>query len=289
VQVPRLTSTGGRPCACDYDDITKEYIVVACTLFRVKISVSQGFPDVSEELSLAREVWHEVGKQLNFSLHLAHHIAKLITACGAQIHGKLKTKARPFVETFFGFDSGNHESVLRSNCLMVQYLKQDGHFTYKFIDWEEDKQTGVYRSKVIQKIVNVMWFWNQQDEGVQFTDYFEPFPLQALALVLTVIENCIDEWVSGKHVKIDFSEKEYHDIYLSSIKELENFNKYMKKHNLLNKILVKIHNHGRFHAGAILVSRLDLPKIPYGAFEAAMKEDEEDDNTEMDGERGDSE
>lgn len=44
----------------------------------------------------------------------------------------------------------------------------------------------------------------------------------------------------------------------------------------------------RFHAGAIPVSRLDLPKIPYGAFEAAMKEYEEDDNTETDGERGDS-
>jgi hypothetical protein len=44
----------------------------------------------------------------------------------------------------------------------------------------------------------------------------------------------------------------------------------------------------RFHAGAIPVSRLDLPKIPYGAFEAAMKEYKEDDNTETDGERGDS-
>ncbi|KAF8225184.1 hypothetical protein L208DRAFT_1307441, partial [Tricholoma matsutake] len=289
VQVPRLTSTGGCPCARDYDDITKEYIVVACTLFCVKISVSQGFPDVSEELSLVHKVWHEVGKQLNFSLHLAHRIAKLITAHGAQIHGKLKTKAQPLVETFFGFDSGNHESALKSNRLMVQYLKQDGHFTYKFIDWEEDKQTGVYHSKVIQKIMNVMWFRNQQDEGVQSTDYFEPFLLQALALVLTVIENCIDEWVSGKHVKIDFSGKEYHDIYLGWIRELENFNKYTKKHDLLNKILVKIHNRGRFHARAILALRLDLPKIPYGAFEAAMKEYEEDDNTEMDGERGDSE
>lgn len=44
----------------------------------------------------------------------------------------------------------------------------------------------------------------------------------------------------------------------------------------------------RFHARAIPVSRLDLPKIPYGAFEAAMKEYEEDDNTETDGEREDS-
>lgn len=53
-------------------------------------------------------------------------------------------------------------------------------------------------------------------------------------------------------------------------------------------IVTKLGSH-RFHARAILALRLDLPKIPYGAFEAAMKEYEEDDNTEMDGERGDSE
>jgi hypothetical protein len=74
VQVPKLTATGGRPCARDYDDVTKEYITVACTLFRVKISVSQGFPDVSQELSMA----HEVGEQLKCSLHFAHRIAKLV-------------------------------------------------------------------------------------------------------------------------------------------------------------------------------------------------------------------
>ena len=121
------------------------------------------------------------------------------------------------------------------------------------------------------------------------------------------IENCIDEWLSGTHISIDFSRKEYQDIYLSWIKELDNFNKYTKKHDLLDKILVKIHNRGRyvwclvqwhtiltkpvshrFHARAIPVSRLDLPKIPYHAFEAAMKEYEEDDKTEMDRERGDS-
>ena len=78
VQVPRLTSAGRHPCAHDYDDVTKEYIAVVCTLFHVKISTSQGFPDVSQELLMAREVWHEVGEQLKCSLHLSHRIAKLV-------------------------------------------------------------------------------------------------------------------------------------------------------------------------------------------------------------------
>jgi hypothetical protein len=78
VQVPRLTSTGGHPCARDYDDVTKEYIVAACTLFCVKISALQGFPDLSQELLMVHEVWPKVGEQLNCSLHLAACIAKLV-------------------------------------------------------------------------------------------------------------------------------------------------------------------------------------------------------------------
>ncbi|KAF8228119.1 hypothetical protein L208DRAFT_1293333 [Tricholoma matsutake] len=297
VQVPRLTSTGGRPCAHDYDDITKEYIVAACTLFCVKISALQGFPDLSQELSMARKVWHKVGEQLNCSLHLVAHIAKLITVCGAQLHGELKTKAWPLVETFFGFDSGNHESALRSNCSMAQYLKKDSHFTYK-----EDIHTGIYHSKVIQKIVNVMWFCNKQDEGVRFTEYFEPFPLQALALVLTVIKNCIDEWVSGTHVSIDFCGKEYSvgsknwktsiSIPRSMIYSTKSWLRFIIGAGMFLPFYTIAHytklvSH-RFHARAIPVSRLDLPKIPYGAFEVAMKEYKEDDNTKTDGERGDS-
>jgi hypothetical protein len=46
---------------------------------------------------------------------------------------------------------------------------------------------GLYRNPLIQKIVNVMWFRNRQDEGVTYRKYFHPMRAETVALVLTVV------------------------------------------------------------------------------------------------------
>jgi Domain of unknown function (DUF6532) len=42
---------------------------------------------------------------------------------------------------------------------------------------------------MIQKVVNIMWFENEDDIGVIFHDYFAPIPFEAIALVLTVVRS----------------------------------------------------------------------------------------------------
>ena len=44
---------------------------------------------------------------------------------------------------------------------------------------------GLYRNPLIQKLINVMWFRNRQDEGVVYDQYFHPIKVEMLALVLT--------------------------------------------------------------------------------------------------------
>jgi hypothetical protein len=47
----------------------------------------------------------------------------------------------------------------------------------------------MYQAKIIQKVVNLMWFRNKQDEGVVHEENFKPLSIQALALVLSAVRN----------------------------------------------------------------------------------------------------
>ena len=52
---------------------------------------------------------------------------------------------------------------------------------------EESEYKGMYQHPIIQKAVNVMWFQNKQDEGIQYRDMFKLILITAIALVLTVV------------------------------------------------------------------------------------------------------
>lgn len=47
----------------------------------------------------------------------------------------------------------------------------------------------MYQAKIIQKVVNVMWFRNKQDEGVVHKENFNLLSIEALGLVLTAVRD----------------------------------------------------------------------------------------------------
>lgn len=51
----------------------------------------------------------------------------------------------------------------------------------------EADRKGLYRNKMIQKVINSMFFANKHDEGVVYTDLFNPIPTATIALVLTAV------------------------------------------------------------------------------------------------------
>ncbi|KAI6017493.1 hypothetical protein EDC04DRAFT_2522506, partial [Pisolithus marmoratus] len=76
-----------------------------------------------------------------------------------------------------------------------------------------DGQHGFLKAALIQKIVNMMWFANKHDDGMVFPNHFKPFPYLALVLVLTAIECCIDEWMTGTQTDITFTIQEYCNVF----------------------------------------------------------------------------
>jgi len=125
------------------------------------------------------------------------------------------------------------------------------------------EKKGIYNHRIIQKAVNTIWFKNKRDEGVVYTDLFNPLPVQAIALVLTgvglsshifvssdltslQIECNIDEWITGIKTDVTFWADEYRSVYLDHVKSLTAFGEHTKKHDLLGRLQRKLHNYGRY-------------------------------------------
>ncbi|KAJ7604631.1 hypothetical protein FB45DRAFT_880313 [Roridomyces roridus] len=274
VMQTRRLNTGGRVKAKDFDDTTQEALGLAIVIFRVFVA-------------WVRDVWRAACERMNVSMELTPDLSKLITARDSHLRGEVKTKARPVVELSFKFASGESKTAIRRNRRIAERMREDMAFAFK----NPAARKGIFRNIAIQKIINAVFFANRKDEGPNFPEYFDPLPLFVLALILTVIENCIDEWASGTRTDIPFTANEYREVYHRHVAALQEFDEVTKEYGILNTILQNLHDSGRAHSGAeprtatskggLLSSDIDAALREFE--EGELEEDEEDEDEEMDG------
>lgn len=131
----------------------------------------------------------------------------------------------------------------------------------------EGKRKGIYKHPIIQKAVNAMWFQNKRDEGIVFSDLFDPISVPSIALILTAvsifpriyhsilsnkpsaqqIECNLDEWISGTKTEVTFWADDYRAVYESHVLSLNSFGKYSKSQgvDLLGLLQTRLYNYGR--------------------------------------------
>ncbi|KAJ7186338.1 hypothetical protein GGX14DRAFT_581118 [Mycena pura] len=263
-QAQKINDHQGPARAQDYDETTQELLRIANVWIRGYLATQDPFPDHATEV-------------------------KMIAKRGPQMRGELKTKVRALVELVFGFDSGQNRKNVRKNRELAEDLKVEYGYTYLVFHRDIAERKGIYRAKIIQKAANVMWFSNRRDEGVILHELFGPvLPKPTFALILTAIECCIDEWLTGIKTDTAFTAADYAAAYRKALESLERFEKKTAPRNILENILTRVHNIGRFHSGAQPIAS-DIPAVPslsLAAIEAAIKEFDEDSVTESDGENG---
>ncbi|KAJ7840447.1 hypothetical protein B0H13DRAFT_2416176 [Mycena leptocephala] len=281
-QAQRTNTSAGRPKAKDFDDVTPELIALTITFYRCYASSKNGFPDHAQELKFVADAWRAACQRLNLEMEITPTISKLITNRGSHLRGELKTKMKPTVELVYGFKTGQNKKTIAHNRQLAERLKEDLTFTFKDIT----NRKGIYRNIVIQKAVNSMWFANRRDEGPSFPEFFNPFPKAGLALVLTVCENLIDERITGIRTDVPFTTTDYRSVYESHLKALTQFEEETGQHKILDNILVRLHNIGRFHSGAQPITAFPKPVLSKADVAAAIKEYMEDSETESDAENG---
>ncbi|KAJ7214502.1 hypothetical protein GGX14DRAFT_360216, partial [Mycena pura] len=267
-QSPRVGTSSNRLRAKDLDDETREYANCAIDIFRCDVAAVEGFPDLSKGTEMVKDAWKATCEDLGKRV-LSPSIAKMILNRAAQTRGELKTKTRPFTEALF--DSGNNKKTLAANRAKAEFLKDGFRFAFACAQ-DTEMKTGLYKAAIIQKVANAMWFANSRDEGPSHPEVFNPFPIKALALVLTAIENTIDEYMTGMRIDIPFTAAEYRPVYESHVKSLLLFAENGAKYQLMEKILTRIHKVGRFHSGAQPLVSATKPTISQEVLDAALAE-----------------
>ncbi|KAJ6607120.1 hypothetical protein B0H10DRAFT_2073189 [Mycena sp. CBHHK59/15] len=287
-QAQKTNDHQGRARQKDYDDTTQEAIGIAATWFRCILATSDAFPEHMEEGDMVKLAWGKAEEELKISMTLTPDIAKLIARRGPQMRGELKTKVRALTELVFGFESGQNKKNVRMNRQLAEDLKEGLGYCYKEFSTEPTQCRGLYKAKIIQKSVNQMWFNNRRDEGATHPELFGPvFPKPAFALVLTAIECSIDEWATGVKTDVPFTAADYRSVYQEHLKCLDEFEKHTAPRDILGNILTRTHNIGRFHSGAQpLAPQASTSALSKAALDAAIREYEEDEETESDGENG---
>ncbi|KAG1872984.1 hypothetical protein DFJ58DRAFT_722148 [Suillus subalutaceus] len=147
--------------ASNFDDVSKEILVMATSIFRCLIVAQAPFPDnVAVETKLAKAAWHEACQIKGINVKLTPSGVKMLLTCTSQ--------------------TSHSNSVIRQNGDLAESLKDGSVFAFK--DWESKK--GIYKTELLQL-------------GVVYHKYFNPMPIEVIALVLTTIECCIDKWLQG--------------------------------------------------------------------------------------------
>ncbi|KAI6017983.1 hypothetical protein BKA83DRAFT_4058549 [Pisolithus microcarpus] len=246
VKAQKLVEHEGWPRTRDYDEVTQEFMTIAIGEYRARLCAEAPMPDHIMETSILNASWAWACKATQVNLTRTPQLAKIITSRGSQVHGQLKTKLRPLVEAIFGFHSSQTKSAIKKNRSLAESLKEGTNFAFKHMAADEDGRRGFLKAPLIQKIVNTMWFANKHDDGVVFHNHYHPFPYPTLALVLTAIECCIDEWMTGTRTDIPFTIQEYRGAYELHLKCLQVFEDATKTYNVLPAICTKLYEVGRY-------------------------------------------
>jgi hypothetical protein len=115
----------------------------------------------------------------------------------------MKTRLRRDVATLYEFDQNQTAGSISYNVAHAKELLTKMAFIYRvrthcITTWsalipvrsqEQDSEITFhqYRHPIIQKLINNLWFKNEDDDGMIFLDHFSPIPIPAVALVLTVV------------------------------------------------------------------------------------------------------
>ncbi|KAG0692026.1 hypothetical protein DFH29DRAFT_1052861, partial [Suillus ampliporus] len=237
--------------AGDFDEVTKDVLTTATSIYRCLIVTQLPFPEsLIIETKLARRAWREALGVAGISVQLTPSLVKMMTRRTSHVRGELKTKMRGLTASFYGFRASRSIGAVRANRTLAEGLKEGASFVFK--DWE--MKSGVYKSDLIQSGINDMWFANCVDEGIVYAEYFDPLPVEMMALVLTVVKCCIDEWITGVREDIKFASIAYSPVYAVHLESLRRFEERTAAYKLLGRISNNLLDVARFHAGVNPIS-----------------------------------
>ncbi|KAH9963485.1 hypothetical protein BGW80DRAFT_1179878 [Lactifluus volemus] len=272
------TASGSRnrPRRCDFDDTTQAILNAAIREYRAIICTREPFPDTETSRKLSAVAWVNACTARSAQVQLSEDIARMVSAHtyavmarASEVRGRLKTIARSIVSNVYGVSKLNEDG---DNREAIRNLLTRGNFLYR--DFE--KRTGYLLTPAISDIVNKMWFEDKEDDGIVFSKCFTSdgggIPPQTIALVCTVIENCLDEYQGGAFSEIPFTRSMYRARYEARLEYFEDFSKKTRQASIIPRLCQRILKLARKHAKADAEPITQKILIEDAEVEAATKE-----------------
>ncbi|KAG6806709.1 hypothetical protein H0H92_010303 [Tricholoma furcatifolium] len=190
----------------------------------------------------------------------------------------MKTVARLVVPALFGIGDGSK----RETRDRVEDLIDWNTFYYK----DGENCTGFLLHPIFQEILNKTWFKSKTDEGPTHVEFLAGgIPLITIALIATIVECCLDEWVSGERADVPFTAAQYKTKFEAHFKIIVTFEAKTRKANIIPRLRQHMLKKARKHA------RVEVPgvtkrvlKLEDTNVEAAKKEWENMDFSETESE-----
>ncbi|KAF8970182.1 hypothetical protein BDZ97DRAFT_1652999 [Flammula alnicola] len=123
-------------------------------------------------------------------------------------------------------------------------------------------------------LVNKIWFKTKEDDGAIHPEFSEDdmLPKATIAFVQTVIENNLDEWVTGEHVDVPFTATAYKAKYRTHLKRITDFEKKTSDADIIPRLLRHMLKVARKHAKVSEEGAPEVTNISDADVEAAKRE-----------------
>ncbi|KAH9057257.1 hypothetical protein EDB87DRAFT_1632559, partial [Lactarius vividus] len=144
-----------------------------------------------------------------------------ITGTRKRLGAEMKSTCATLVEGVYNFKTSQGQDSISYNARRAHELLKNMNFIHP------EPRTGrdPYRHPIVQRAIEATWFRTKYDIGVVDHEHFFPMPISNIALTLTVIQWCIDEWSSGirgdSSLSSDTTFQTVYDSHVSSLLDFQ--------------------------------------------------------------------
>jgi len=208
---------GKRPKASDYILTVEVLLLRSMREYESRVSTINAFPGPLLGGQWARTTWKNAGEEKDEVYEITDHMVSLICQRGSRIRGSVASVVRSQIIGTYDFSRQTTVKAITKNITLSAALLKGAAFHYK----DPATTSGYAQSKIISEILHLCWFDEANSPGIIYPRFFNPISLNTLALIFVMIDHCLKEWSTGKHVRADFSEKLSGQSYCAYVTDLE--------------------------------------------------------------------
>ncbi|KAG8762508.1 hypothetical protein FRC12_008984 [Ceratobasidium sp. 428] len=132
--------------------------------------------------------------------------------------GECKKRGRPEVPYEYPFinPARTIEAIEYNRQLAIELLPDN--FYYR----DPKTKTDPYEHPAIPQFIAAIFFWGSDSLGMAYRDKFNPIPIPAVAMTLTIMQHCLGEWKTGRRVEAALNagtEARIYDAHLKGLLE----------------------------------------------------------------------